>query len=656
MRKVRVAWVGVALAAASSFTAPSGALEPLDVRPEIEFSTFLGGRFTEYFADLAVDPDGNIYVLMTTWSDDLPVVGGTGFSDAECEHDYDDCSDAYVAKIAPNGTSIIYSTYLGGTMSDFPAEVVVDDEGNAFIGGTTFSFDYPVTEGVYQPERIHGETGFITKIDPDGDLVYSTYLGRGNSYILGIDIDEKGRVFAVGETDSPRFPTTAGAWDRKCETEFDQGKVCDFEEGFVAKLSASGSSLLYSTVLDGGRGSYATGVEVDEAGHAFVVGTTWAGFPTTAGAFDETADPWGRDGFLLKLAPSGSGPVYSTVLSGDDDDWASEIDIGPTGRAYVVGGTNSPDFPTTVDSFDPTCRRATRGCNSTAHGYVLSLNAAGSELHYSSYVAGDEWDLEDRVVDIDALPDGSALVVGIASSPDFPLVRSLKQRTSPCQPNQCYDALLLRVDPDGRTLDLASFIGGKRVDNAAGVSASPNGRIVIAGTTQSEDFPTENARQGAFGGNGDAYVMRLHDPFETVTHRRAISFRLRDHLRAGGSLRTIDGYAGCASGVPVSIRRGQYEPQQPIARAQTGPRGGFAKLIPDANGTYAVRVPESVRSGQNGTVHVCQRVWSRWRTHWDEPTAEAKDARGAPSSGAEDDRLLLHEARRRLSASSARET
>src|SRR5882762_8523809 len=296
--------------------------QPLVIDPVLSYSTYLGGSgFNGSGLDLgvgiAVDADGNAYVVGWTNSSNFPTTagafqttfgGGTNF-------------DTFVTKLNPTGSALVYSTYLGGSGSDAGRKIAVDAAGNAYVVGQTSSSNFPTTTGAFQTSFGGGYSdAFLTKLNSTGSaLVYSTYLGgTGEDDGSGISVDADGNAYVAGFTASADFPATAGAF----QTTFGGG----YGDAFVAKLDPTGSALIYSTYL-GGTDSDAAGnpgLAVDASGNAYVTGETAStDFPTTAGAFQTTLSGY-QNAFVTKLDPSGSALVYSTYLGGSITDWPQE--------------------------------------------------------------------------------------------------------------------------------------------------------------------------------------------------------------------------------------------------------------------------------------------------------------------------------------------
>jgi hypothetical protein len=304
----------------------------LDSSGSVVYTTYLGGGGEDLSYGIAIDDLGNVYVAGMTDSPDFPTANpfqpalGGG-------------RDAFVAKLNPDGSTLMYSTYLGGSGNEgrWGARIAVDATGNAYVVGGTESADFP-TVNPLQAALAGKQDTFVAKLNPTGSaLVYSTYLGgSGEEEDSDLAIDASGDVYVVGGTDSTNFPT-AKAW---------QKVLGGGQDAFVAKLNPTGSALIYSTYLGGKGKDFANSIAVGAAGHAYVTGGTDSpDFPTDRPV--QAAFAGGEfDAFVTKFNSTGSALVYSTYLGGSGRDLYERIALDPAGNAYVAGLTNSPDFPT----------------------------------------------------------------------------------------------------------------------------------------------------------------------------------------------------------------------------------------------------------------------------------------------------------------------
>jgi Beta-propeller repeat len=385
------------------------------------YSTYLGGLNVEAGQAIDVDADGNAYVSGRTLSTDFPttagafqpVFGGGG-------------QDAFVTKLNPTGSALVYSTYLGGLDVDTSLSIAVGRFGNAYVTGSTESTDFPTTGGTAQTTFGGIQDAFVAKLNETGSaLIYSTYLG-GSGVEAGLSIATRfGSAYVTGSTDSLNFPTTAGAF---------QPAFGGTQDAFVTKLNETGSALTFSTYLGGTGGDASQGIAVGRFGNIYVTGlASSSNFPTTAGAF-QTVRGGLSDAFVTKLNETGSALIYSTYLGGSSADSGQSI-VVRFGKAYVTGSTTSSNFPTTADAFQPV-----RGGLSDA--FVTKLNETGSALVFSTYLGGNDADAGQGI----AVGSGGAYVAGNTSSLNFPTTTRAFQKTNAGNS----DAFVTRIVRDRR--------------------------------------------------------------------------------------------------------------------------------------------------------------------------------------------------------------
>lgn len=374
------------------------------------YVTYLGGSHNDFGRGIAVDPGGNAYIVGNTNSADFPTAnpfqpifgGGRSFG------------DAFIAKLDPTGSTLIYSTYLGGDSPDEGKAIAVDLEGYAYVTGNTLSTNFP-TLNSFQPVFGGGKgsfgDAFIAKLNPTGSaLIYSTYLGgRGEDSGRSIAVDSSGHAYVTGFTTSVNFPMVA-----PFQPTFGGGS--SFGDAFVTKLNPEGSALIYSTYLGGNREDVGRGITVDISGNAYIIGeTSSTDFPTQNPLQLKQGNLLDKDAFLTKLNPAGSVLIYSTYLGGEAYDVGRGIAVDISGNAYVVGATGSTRFPT-VNPFQPFY-------GGSLDAFVAKLNATGSALVYSSYLGGNQGETG-RGIALDNL--GNAYVSGQTASINFPTVQPLQ--------------------------------------------------------------------------------------------------------------------------------------------------------------------------------------------------------------------------------------
>ena len=476
---------------------------PLVIDPVLLYSTYVGGDTgAEGGFGIAVDSAGSAYITGSTSSADFPTTPGS-FQDTDPDAN---SQDVFVSKLKPDGSDLVYSTYLGGTDFDFGRGIAVDDSGSAYVVGQTKSTDFPATSGSFQdtdPDA-NDYDAFVSKLGPDGsDLAYSTYLGGANEdQGRGIAVDDAGSAYVTSQTFSTDFPTTAGSFQ-------DTDPDADLGDAFVSKLKPDGSGLVYSTYLGGDDNvDQGKGIAVDSAGSAYVTGPTLStDFPTTSGSFQDTdPDANGQDAFVSKLKPDGSALAYSTYLGGDtghESFFGGAIAIDDAGSAYATGSTSSTDFPTTPGSFQD----ADPDANSQ-DVFVSKLRPDGSALAYSSYLGGTDVDAGWAIA-VDAA--GSSYVTGEAKSTDFPTTSGSFQDTDPDANG--IDAFVSQLEPGGAALAFSTYLGGDTSnDTGYGIAVNGGGSTYVTGQTLSSDFPTT---PGSFqdsdphASGDDAFVSRF---------------------------------------------------------------------------------------------------------------------------------------------------
>ncbi|MGA2325015.1 MAG: SBBP repeat-containing protein [Bryobacteraceae bacterium] len=460
---------------------------PLVIDPTVTYGTLLGGTGGELGLSIAVDSSGNAYVCGGTGSYfSFPVTSGTVQTTVVPYYEH-----AFVTKLNPTGTALVYSTYLGGSGDDEAEAIAVDSAGNAYVGGITWSTDFPTTPGSFQSTSADTccQDNFVTKLNPTGSaLVYSTFLaGTDDEDLNGLAIDSAGNAYVTGFTSSTDFPVTTGAY---------QTTLSGTSDAYVTKLNASGSSAVYSTLLGGTGDEEGVRLTVDSSGYLYVTGvTTSTSFPTTTGAY-RSSSTGGADAFVVKLNPAGSAPSYSALLAGNDDEVPFGLAVDAQGSAYVAGLTYSTDYPVTGGVY----QSANRG---NGEVFVSKLNPAGSALSYSTFIGGTSTDI----------PYGMALdsrgyvsVTGNTSSTDFPTTSGALSTSL----SGTSDGFLCQLNDTGSSLAYSSYLGGSGDDEGNAVVLDTSGNAYILGDTSSTNFPfVSGGYQNALRGASDAFILKI---------------------------------------------------------------------------------------------------------------------------------------------------
>jgi hypothetical protein len=477
--------------------APHDASKGLVIDPLLEPSTYIGGNQDDQSAAIAVDSSGNTYITGQTLSANYPTTAGapqTTYS--SCPSNSPPCPDVFVTKLDPSGSSLVYSTFLGGKGSDIAAGIAVDSAGNAYITGQTDSPDFPVTPGSYQTTcpscsaSFPLTDAFVTKLNASGALGYSTFLGgTGADQAYAIATDSSGNAYVVGATSSTDFPM-------QNPLPAPNNSLRGTQNAFVSELDPTGAILLASTYLGGGSTDTGYGIAVDSTG-IYVTGQTDSNnFPTVNAVQSTFAGI--ADAFLSKLAPGGSSLIYSTYLGGTQNDGGTAVAVDSSGNAYITGTTASKDFPISPGAF----QSVYAGGGSDA--FVTEVNPQGSKIVYSTFLGGSDLDGGNAIA-VDS--SGTAVVVGGTASTNFPLANSVQSMYAGNT-----DAFLTRVVPGGCGITLSTYLGGNDTDIATGVALDSSGNAYLTGRTRSNNFPLgPNPYQGTTGGNFDAFVTRLNN-------------------------------------------------------------------------------------------------------------------------------------------------
>ena len=535
----------------------------LIIDPVLSYATYLSGSSTDNIAlttgpgdlavgtsqGLALDSEGSAYVTGHTYSIDFPTENPfQSEPPAKLAGTPGVWPTAFVTKFSPDGSSLVYSTYLGGNGWDIAYAIAVDSSGDAYVTGQTDSPDFPITAGAYQTicSPVPNNTGeasassacgtsdtsaFVTKLNATGTgLVYSTFLGGYASwaYATAIAVDTAGRAYIAGNEDDicsidftfqSCFPTTTGAVIGGGSP---GGRSPQY--AFAAAFDPTGSQLLYSTLFggtdyaceNGCGGTYGTAIAVDANGYFYLTGETSASdLPTTAGVIQPTAAPLGPGGyyveawrgFIAKFRPvtstGGASLAYATYLGGHTanlNDYISGVTIDSESNAYIVGYTNSPDFPVTKGAYSTVCGPGGATC-SAAH--VTKLNSSATVIHWSTFVGGAKSDGSDSVYWTGPIQlDGAGNVYLIGQNwPGFPMINPVE----PTPTGGALPVLVAELNPQGARLLFSTTIGSDGLDaeNPAGLAVDTAGDVYLAGNTAGPDlittpgaFQTKNTKGG----------------------------------------------------------------------------------------------------------------------------------------------------------------
>ena len=499
--------------------------EVLIIDPVLVYSTYLGGTYPYYYGygwdfgtAIAVDKVGNAYVVGETYSTTFPTVTPLQGYNA---NGY----DIFISKLSADGTTLLYSTYLGGANEDISfngnnednaSAVALDSAGNIYIAGLTNSTDFPTTDNAYRKTNAGGYDAMVTVLNAAGNaLLYSSYLGgSGTDYGMGLVVDSSGNAYITGITTSTDFPVKNAV-----QATYGGGPM----DAFVAKVNPSASgeeSLVFSTYLGGNGDDRGYRIAIDTLRNVYITGATSSTNFPAEDAFQDTFGGGNFDAFVTKINGTTGEIVYSTYLGGSGEDRGVGIAVDTSGNAYVAGRTASSNFPTTAGAFSTSC--GTDGlCNNDGvaptkfDAFLAKLNASGEELVYSTYLGGSG---NDQGIDVAVDSANHAYVVGITGSTDFPLVNPLQDTKK-----GDVDAFVAKLNANGSSLMYSTYLGGSATDQGYGipeesvqsesVTVDDAGSVYLTGYTWSTDFPvTAGAYQTANAEAYDAFILKIASP------------------------------------------------------------------------------------------------------------------------------------------------
>lgn len=503
---------------------------------KIVYATYLGGSGRDYVTGIAVDAQGNAYLSGYTDSPDFPVVNAVQGTRRGAQ-------DAFVAKLNPDGSALVYSTYLGGSGDDLARAIAIDASGEAVVAGGTTSADFPTSEGA--AGRTYGGSGdaFASRLSASGSrLVYSTYLGgSGPDEARGIALDGDGNAYAGGTTGSNNFPVRNAL----------QAARAGGEDLFLAKLAASGAEVVFSTYLGGQGNEAAGGVAVDREGNIHFTGRTESrDFPLR----NPSQAGFGGgfvDAVLMKVAADGRTLLYSTYLGGSGIDAGEDVAADAGGQAYVTGFTDSADFPALG-------LPAVTG-NQGDGAFAVKFESGGSPV-YTILLGGNR---QDQGLGIAVDAGGAAYVTGGTLSGDFPAVNARQAAMAGSG-----DAFLFRISGGLAPKTIASFSAASfAADLAAPESIVTSFGENLAGSMEGASPPL---------------------PLELA----GVSVRVQD---AGGAARTAELYLASPGQINYVVPAGTT----PGTAAVTVMRGGEAvasgtlQVAPAAPGVFSANAQGS---------------------------------------------------------------
>jgi hypothetical protein len=594
--------------------------KPLIIDPVLTYATYLGGSSSDWIAGsqllgnsglsagnvmqgVAIDSEGSAYVVGTTLSADFPVQNPYQSNPYATKSTGN--STVFITKFSPDGSTLLYSTYLGGSYSDGGGGIAVDSSGEAFVVGTTTSPDFPITPGAYQ--------SICSPIASD------QFDGYTHTY--------------TEKTNCPGY----------------SGSV------FVAKLNATGSGLVYSTFLGGDGWTTGNAIAVDGAGRAYVGGANvgsscalnnnyaqptvipYTCFPTTSGAVvsgTEPDDGHAPQGFIAVFDPTGANLLYSSLFSSlnpacvgvdppnydciNQTTYVNGVAVDVSGNFYIVGDTNAMFLPTTAGVIQPTTGPETSSDNprmiGAVRGFVAKFNpvtaTGGSSLAYATYLGGETAGSGDSVASITTDREGYAYVSGGTASTDFPVTTGAYQTSAKL--NSAHNAAFIaKLNPTGTAIEWATYLGAA-TGNLDGVNAvgpiqlDENGNVYV--TVQADgNYPSIGALENTWLGT-PVFVSELDPTGSKLRFSAGFGPGNGGTMIAGGLEVDPAGNMYVAmtdpcAGAVVTPGSFQQTPHMTSSCAEFSSTGYVAKISATGTATVALAAsPSPVSAGQSVTL------------------------------------------------------
>jgi len=509
-------------------------------------SYFYGtGRTTTGFGytwvyDLDIDANNSVYVAGMT-NDRFPSTINT--YDTSTNGYY----DAFICKLTPAGDSIIWFSYLGGSNYEYCFALAVNAQEQPVVSGFTYSSDFPVTVNAFDktPNINNGAgnyfAGYVTKFSKNGDsLIFSTFLGGSKSDLIqSMVLDDSNYVYITGQTSSPDFPVTTGAYQTTFGGASNNFGWYNTGDAFLTKMKPDGSGLVFSTFIGGVYDDVAYQVALGPNRDIFIVGkTTSTNFPTTDGSGIFNSSLSGTsDGFICKFNPTGTSLSYSQMMGGSGEDWFEGVYINKKNEAYVAGISKSSNFYTTSSAYQKTSR-------GMSEAVIVKMNPGGQNVIYSTYLggSGDEIYYSGYIynsnIRIAANVREEAIICGITRSTDYPVTSDALMTTNPSSNSGSYwntAATITKLDYFGSKLLYGTYYGGSSFEIPGAnklkrISCFTN--ILYGGFTASSDYPTTTGayKQSKSSSSTGFFWTGFISKFRDTLYTDAIDLSLEDTI------------------------------------------------------------------------------------------------------------------------------
>ncbi|NHJ47520.1 MAG: hypothetical protein FK733_07020 [Asgard group archaeon] len=444
------------------------------------FSTFYGGTGSDYCFDSIIDSEGNIIFVGSTTSTNFPTINAyQTYSRGGVE--------SYITKISADGQEVIFSTFLGGGDMDILTTVALDNYGNIVVTGETSSSNFPTLNALHDVKN--GPTDiFISKFSPNGTLLYSTFYG-GSGYEIGIGLsfDSNNSYVFTGHTRSTDFPVSTDAF----QNTFGGGE----DDAFLVQISEDGQTLLHSTYLGYNSLDGNTGVIIDDNDCAIICGeTNSTNFNTTITALQDT-NSGGGDLYLTYYDLISKDILYSSYFGGDSREWPWAMTIDSNSNLIITGTTPSSNYPTSTNAYQETH-------SGNQDIFVLKQNREDYSLNFSTLLGGTNTEYG---TNIETDEDGNVYIIGFSDSSDYPTTIDAYQSSK-----DPYDDIIISVlNSNGSNLIYSTFIGGSQFEKGSGIHLDQDCNLIVCGFTDSSNFHVENSLQAQISGFDDCFVSKF---------------------------------------------------------------------------------------------------------------------------------------------------
>jgi hypothetical protein len=582
----------------------------------IIYSTYLGGNNYDIGQGIGVDSSADVYVVGSTSSANFPTTASA------FQTTYGGNSDAFVSKLDPNGSKLLFSSYLGGSDIDYGLALALDPAGNVFVTGSTQSTDFPTVKPVQAGNAGNGDA-FVAEIDTNlpqtQQLVYSTYLGGSSADSgQGIAVDVDDNAYVTGFTFSTNFPVY-NAYQTS-----NAGSV----DAFITVVSAGGGSVAFSTYLGGSGDDRAWAIALDSVNNIYITGSSYTActpatsittkcnplstFPTTPGAFQTFTTkqaPGYPVAFVSEMNHFGTALLYSTLLGGSLSDVASGIAVDTAGDAYVTGYTTSSDFPT-ANAIQASYIGGSCGANPCQDAFVTEVNPQGTSLVYSTFLAGSNGNFGNAIaVDTNA----NAYIAGSTFSQSFPAIALAYQGQSGNSTglSSAFVSMISHNNLPGVALTPQKIAFGNVTENTTATVTYLNvpsvvtvlnagtAPLQISGVATTGDFAETNDCVGTLQGSGQACTINVsYTPTVLAPETELLS--ITDNAAGSPHLVTLTG-----TGV-TGIAQVQFSPTSLVFPATTlNTTSASQKVIMTNNGETPLTVTNIAATGDFAETNTC---------------------------------------------------